>query len=98
MGNPYTDPYSGTPAMIGKPAFSQKARLELHTLTLTDTYLLGSSTGGKANLGLLPGQVCQRREEKRPRLPELGDDHLERRRKFEPLRIGLPCLHGRFRD
>ena len=84
--------------MIGKPAFSQKARLELHTLTLTDTYLLGSSTGGKANLGLLPGQVCQRREEKRPRLPELGDDHLERRRKFEPLRIGLPCLHGRFRD
>ena len=41
VGNPYTDPYSGTPAMIGKPAtsaFSQKARLELHALTLTDTY------------------------------------------------------------
>ena len=31
VGNPYTDPYSGTPAMIGKRVniLPQKARLEL---------------------------------------------------------------------
>lgn len=61
-------------------------------------HLLGPSTGGQANLGLVPGPVCECGEEECPQLLQLGDGHLEWRRKPEPICIGLPGLRGRFGD